>query len=170
MKYLIPLFILLLISCDKEETETQQTLINTSLSLYILDEHGEDLLNPLHSNAIHEDDIKMYYVKNGKEELFSRPNLDVSKGFRILKPQGDLSNYWINLFLNSESEEEVTTTILKWSDYKIDTLQASFMKGSDFIRVSKIWLNGKICWDPEDSATFVDNPITSKSAFTIIRK
>ena len=95
--------------------------------------------------------IKLYYVKDGKEKLYYRGNYDVPTGVELLTPEGMQSAYYaLRVFLDCESEENVTTTILEWPDGRRDVFKAEFYRNSEkayIVLVQKVWLNDKLISD-----------------------
>lgn len=127
--------------------------IDSQIRLRVSDARGRDLLNPnsRSKKAVDASKIKLYYVKDGKEKLYYRGNYDVPTGVELLTPEGMQSAYYaLRVFLDCESEENVTTTILEWPDGRRDVFKAEFYRNSEkayIVLVQKVWLNDKLIWD-----------------------
>lgn len=125
-------------------------IITAHLDLRVSDAQGNDLLDPTirSPKAVDLSKVKVYYVKDGKEELFYHENLAAARGFLLLPPEGTrLPYYSIRLFFNIESKEEVTTTILEWEDGHRDVFKVALYRTSNRISQRSIWLNGVLIWD-----------------------
>ena len=144
------LLLLLLPSCTKEHVDTSE--ISNGINLLVSDAQGNDLLDPASKapNAINLSKIKVYLIRDGKEVLYFRENMDAARGFLLIKPQLGHSYYALSLGLDCESKEDITTTIIDWGNGRRDVFQAEFYRQSKptlQILQQKIWLNGELIWD-----------------------
>ena len=130
--------------------EVPRSIITAHLDLRVSDKQGNDLLNPASASpkTVNLSKVRVYYVKDGKEELLYRGNLDAAWGYTLLTPEGPgLPYYSLRLFFNIESKEEVTTTILEWEDGHRDVFKVAFNRASNRITQRSIWLNDALIWD-----------------------
>ena len=146
---LFPLFSLMQ-ACTKEGGEASE--ISAGITLQIIDAQNQDLLDPASTSpkAVDLSKVKVYYIREGKEVLFYRENMDGSRGFQLIKPQLGHPHYGLLLGLDCESKEKVTTTILEWEDGRRDVFKTAFYRLSEpslQILQQKIWLNGELIWD-----------------------
>lgn len=142
MKNIVMLFtILLFLGCSPEKQEDFN--LNVGFELSIINETGEDLLDPNHPNAIKEENIKLFYVINDKVEEVYNPNLDNPRNFLIFKHENE---YRIRIFQNYSETETKPITYVQWSDSDKDTIEASYDRYSNAIIQRKIWYNGTLMW------------------------
>ena len=145
------LWLLLLLSgCTKEEPS--HTVIYAVMEIRVVDAQGNNLLDPTFPSpkTVDASKLKLYLVKEGKEELFDRKTADFPKGVFLLPPkETGLSYYIMRLFLNVETHEKITTTILEWEDGHRDIIKAEFYrpKNTSSIFQQRIWVNDKLIWD-----------------------
>jgi len=118
------------------------------IRLRILDEYGNDLLNPSSSSpkAIDGSKIKFYYVRGGKElpcGFEGRP-----RGGYVITPEGGASSYYtVKVFLDISPEDSITTTLLDWGDGHRDVFKAYFFRQPGVIIRQKVWLNDSLILD-----------------------
>jgi hypothetical protein len=154
-KILLVLFSITLSCANNDDSVIKELHID----LYVVDENGNDLLDPNNANTLRYDDISIYYVVEGKSIRVNNGTADTPKGFSINEPGGIYHNHWIRLYLNSEKGKEISTTMIKWSENDYDTLDVSFTKRGANIRRDKIWINKHLVWDSKNSETWKDNPV-----------
>ena len=124
--------------------------INTVILLRVSDAQGNDLLDPASTSpkAVDASKIKLYYVKDGKEELHYNGQSDKPTGVSLYTPESTMRSYYlINISLNRESKEAITTTILEWPDGGRDALKAELLRKGGSIYKMKVWFNDKLIWD-----------------------
>ena len=112
---------------DSSDRPIAGTIISSAIRLRVSDAQGSDLLNPTSTSpqAVDAAQIKLYYVTDGKEKLFYRPNYPNPTGIELFAPRRtDLPYYTLSVFLNSESKEAISTTILEWPDGRRDVFKA----------------------------------------------
>ena len=83
------LLTVLICSCEKDKPDNP--IINeTNVDVSVLDESGNDLLNPTlkFSKSIDTTEIAIYFVVNERELLVDNELLDASKGYKFLEPEG----------------------------------------------------------------------------------
>ncbi|WP_373523942.1 hypothetical protein [Aquiflexum sp.] len=158
--YIFPLVLLFLFSaCSNEEqlpTEGGFT-VDTVAILKILDEEGNNLLDPGHERYLDPSKIKVFYERDGRMIEFIEPHLDMPRNFRIGPPHEFRNDYVMFLVLDSEK------TVVQWNENDSDTIHAEFFKysGSSFLlMVTKVLFNGELKWDAESK---------SEREFTIIK-
>ena len=125
----------LLSSCEKNSKE-----IYAHVDIKVINSQGANLLST--PAVYNENNIAVYFVKDGKAELYSQPNQNDNKGFLLIK--GADGSDAIRLFLNYKQDESSTAlTLIKFGDTKIDTVKGefSFEEGSVFLK--QVWFNDK---------------------------
>lgn len=142
------LFLLILLTACSAETYDPVARA-TNLDITVLDEDDNDLLDPNsnYSKSIDVENIKIYFVVNGEELLVENKLSDSPKGFMLLEPEADLTQYQIRLFVNTLSKENITETIIQWDSEDRDTIKAEISRTKNSTLVQKIWLNEKLAWD-----------------------
>ncbi len=146
------LFVMSLISC--KEDEDCCTNIDAGVGIYVLDEDGNDLLNPENKNSIGHSDINISYVVGDQVVEVNNPNMDTPKGFLILEPEGSFSKYRLGLTLNTVEDDVNTITFIDWFDSKRDTIKSNIVRSENSIICTKIWFNESLVWDVNDPNTW----------------
>lgn len=142
--YLLPLVLMLLSSACSNEEPSPAAVFDMIVYIEIIDNHGNNLLNPNHEGFYDPRDIKIFYERNGQMEEFFEKHLNWQRNFRILPPEFE-RDYVMALVLDSEK------TVIQWNEYESDTIHAEFYK-TDFpsVRVTKLYFNGELKWDVAD--------------------
>ena len=92
--------------------------------------------------------VNMFYVTNGKEELYYQANLDVKKGFGLGPPRERIGPYYtITFALNLQPMGEITTTIIDWGNGCRDVIKAEYGIYPASIILEKAWLNDQLIMD-----------------------
>ncbi len=142
---LVTVLVLVLFSCDNYKEECCQN-IEADLQISITNSEGKDLLNPL-SGEINMNNFKLYYKnKSGNLILFDKPNLDNSRGFKLVSPEGSgLQFYTIILALNTEYLENNTSlNIISWSKEKKHEIKTLFSKENNNLIAENIYIDNKL--------------------------
>mgnify|MGYP000391707830 CR=1 FL=1 len=149
INFLVILLFCSIISC-KSDDDNCCRVIESSILIQVENKNGENLIDP--QNAVFDmSEIKIFYApsKDGKRVEVDNPQLDVSKGFEIIVPDGNSNeSYRLKLFLNVESisENGYSYTFIQWSDNITDELRTEFDLSNNNIVAKKIWLNGELEW------------------------
>lgn len=155
MKYVILLLSLLFISCD--DTTECCAFINASVHILVTDKNGNDLLIPKTANAIDFDKIKIFYLINNIEKEVFYPNLDTPRNIILASPsETEYNNYCLILFLNTESDETITTTIIEWPDQSRDHIKAQIERNGGSTFCSKLWHNDILVWEENGKHLFFE--------------
>jgi len=148
---LLSIIILISISCNSDDPNNSGTVIDANIDIYLKDANGTDLLSPDNPESLDTDLFRVYYVIDGQEQLVSDPNLDFRDGYGIFPPEGNRDSYYMRLFLNIESPEDTTTTILKYDGSITGTFLSEINNGNGRIPnstvVTKVWYNGMVAFD-----------------------
>lgn len=140
------ILVLLIISCATEESP-QFATISQMTFITLLDEQGNNLLDPSQEGYYDPKNIKIFYERNGKLEEFYENHLDMPRNFRIDPPEFE-RDYIMALVLDSKK------TVIKWNDNERDSIQAEFMDGGiPNAIVTKVYFNGELKWDGFTSMT-----------------
>ena len=138
-----------LCSCDKVDYEVGSN-IDISASVFLVNDSGQDLLNPKHPDGIHFAEIKVYEVVDGKKVEIQNLNSDAPKGISLIEPEGDIEKYRLNLTFNITENSNMTETIIQWEEGDEDNLKAKLKRGDNFITCEEVWVNGEKVWDLYD--------------------
>ncbi|MFC7524794.1 hypothetical protein ACFQRK_12590 [Parapedobacter sp. GCM10030251] len=130
-------FIFLAFSC---ENDAKLIVVDATVDILVLDPRANNILE---MDNFKEENIKIYYLVNGKKELFNRPNLDYPKGYAILKNQKE--QLILRVFLNSDLEAPFT--FIDYGDSDIDTIKSEFHRNGQSVISIKIWYNDQLKWE-----------------------
>lgn len=107
------------------------------LGISVISQDSLDLLDPSEPRAFDVDNIKVFYLIDGKVEEVFFGNLDNPKNFSI--NQSD-KFYEMNLTPNDKGN----TTYIQWNDLDTDTLVCEIQKGNNNARLTSIQFNGEL--------------------------
>lgn len=145
----------LFINCNSNEKEEEEQIyggvqVVTSLELMVKDNNGKNLLDPANQNSFDKDEIKIFYLIDGKKFEFYAEHLDYSKGFKVIQNELTLE-YYINIHLYNDKNEDISTTYIQWNENYTDTIKALFYypPNSSSVLLRKIWYNDELKWDFE---------------------
>jgi len=158
MKNLISIFSIFLLlmngSC-KENEQPQFATVDMMAFITILDEQGNNLLDPNQEGAYDPKDIKIFYERDGKMVEFYEGYLTMPRNFRIDPPEFG-SDYLLALVLDSEK------TIIKWNENESDTILAEFLNNEiQSLIVTKVYYQGQLMHEL---------PTTKRRGFTIVKQ
>jgi len=140
-QFLILALTLLFMSC-KEDNITNDR-IETDMYFSLVDQNGNDLLDPNNANHIKESDIKLTYFMDS-----SLQSAESSKELRFLNEKKD--GLYTILVLNHTDNYEKPITHVEWGDFKKDTLKAAIARSQGILALAKVWLNNELIYDPGD--------------------
>lgn len=95
-------------------------------------------------NAYNHEDIKLFYILDGRELEVFDSNLDQPKGFFIYN-QG--AEYRMTVFPNVDKNEEYPETIIQWTENDQDTVKCSIERGPNMEVCRQVWLNERLVWE-----------------------
>lgn len=126
------------------------TVMELSTFVIVSDSEGRNLLNPETPGYFKEEDIRIYFVRNGVREEVYRANLDTPRNFSIDEYNSD-HEYAMKLFpYEGNSDKEVTTTIIRWNKVDEDTVACEVRREDSYTGISKVWYNGELVCDDND--------------------
>jgi hypothetical protein len=143
MKTIIIIFIavLFMISCKKEKVSLN---LDGGIEISVMDNSGNDLLNPATPNAFVDSEIKIYYLIDGIKKEIYNANYDHPRNFILFEKDGE---YRMGLSPNADEKEELPITYIQWKEIDTDTIQCHFSRTSNSVVCDKIWRNGTLVWD-----------------------
>jgi hypothetical protein len=155
--YTIPIAVILMFSSCTKEEQPLFASITTMAFISLVDEQGNNLLDPDHERYYDPRYIKIFYDRNGKLEEFFQGHLDMPRNFRIDPPEFE-RDFLMAVALDSE------LTIIQWNETESDTIQAEIRRIEDQvlgISAIKVYHNGELKWDGATA--------TTRREFTIIK-
>ena len=151
--FLVSSFTVLLSACSEYEPLCGCTNIDIVTRIIVTDSENRNLLDPSTPDHFKEEDIRIYYVKNGEREEVFNPNLDIARSFKI-EQYGTDSEYAMKLFPDMEAKDsETTTTIIKWSTTSEDTVECEIHHEGGSTTITKVWYDGELAYDVSKSPT-----------------
>lgn len=140
MRSCIVFIMLFIFSCKTDESNS--VFIDADVEISVINDLGEDLLNPQNANALDVSNIKVYYLDGkGNKKLQSQSN-----SFYIIEPKGHIvDRYLIRLFLNMPSFQKSNPayTYIDFGDGIQYELKAHFIKLESATYYNQLWLNGE---------------------------
>ncbi|MHA7130287.1 hypothetical protein [Algoriphagus namhaensis] len=103
MKNLINAFfvtLMLILSSCREMEQPQFATVNVMAFITVLDQQGNNLLNPNIEGSFKANEIKIFYEREGKMEEFFEGHLDMPRNFRIVSPEAG-NDYLLALALDA---------------------------------------------------------------------
>lgn len=129
------------------------TVMDLSTFIVVQDNENRNLLNPETPGYFREEDIRIFFVKNGVREEAYSANLDSPRNFTIDEYNAD-HEYAMNLFpYEGRSDNEITTTIIRWNNADEDTVACEVRHSDGSTWINKVWYNGELACDPSNGAT-----------------
>ncbi|MEM9548808.1 MAG: hypothetical protein AAGA77_22680 [Bacteroidota bacterium] len=121
-------------SCDKSPDSAE--VIGNSLDLYVQNSNGENLLGSTYLI----EDIKLYYLNNGKTEEVFDANMAAPRNVKFVDIEGNTA---LRIFANL-NDEEYPTTYLEWNAEDTDTIRCHYYRSEDnsTIQIDSVWYNG----------------------------
>lgn len=150
---LIVFSVLAFCSCQNDNDSTIDIILGTEpvplgrTRVYLQNAKGEDLLNPVHPDAVNIDSIQIYSVYKG--DIYQLVNLEVE-----LNPPSYVKNdlpsnlYSIDIPI-AQRHDTASMDIIKWNETWIDTVSCR-LPGSRINEILKVYVNNKLKWDIND--------------------
>lgn len=131
------------------------TVYEVSIGISFVDQNGQDLLDPSHSNAITEQNTDLYYMIDDSLVKQFEGHLDHPKMFHIpdeTSPHNE--NYQLVVFSNIIKNQDTAFTYLEFEDGSMDTIKTQYEIADNSTIVTRVWYNGDLKCDIYDK----DNP------------
>lgn len=134
-----------------------------TLSLFVFDAKGGDMLNPVHPQYIDYQKIKQYYFDERGEKIpyFWNSTIPKPNAVSLLEPN-DTHKYYIASMCISNDVANVTN-LIDWQNGVVDTVKTEtewvefeYCTGDKYYihAIRKVWYNGVLIWDPENEVCF----------------
>lgn len=127
-------------------SDSVNTVKDTGIDFFFVDENGNDLLDPNSDSAITEENTDLYYLEDGEKERVYESHLDSPKMF-FVSDEKRSGNYFMRVFPNIIRGQEKAITYLKFENGVEDTIEAQYVAEDHFTVVGKVWYNGELKWD-----------------------
>lgn len=132
------------ISCEKSDDVTDQYNLDVGIEFSIQNSNNEDLLDPQTPEHINTNQIKLFYLLEGKKQEVYDSNMDNPRNFLIYKHENE---YRIGITPNFSEESSKPVTYIQWNDADIDTIEVSYERTPRAVIQKEIWLNGDLIWE-----------------------
>lgn len=129
------------------ESQNCCTNISIDIKIYIEDKEGKSLLDPTHSKFIDITKARIYFVIN-KQEIYKGSGTAPCNSLLCLISEG--GKQYAKLFPNTDTGDELPVTIIKWTDYNIDTIKCHFIRTENSTICDKVWYNSQLVY-PNDN-------------------
>ncbi|MDR1056384.1 MAG: hypothetical protein LBL90_11335, partial [Prevotellaceae bacterium] len=105
MKKIALLLLILVQACTAIINGPNTPIWDTGLFISVLDEEGNDLLNPdaRYPKSINTNTIRLYHIIDGKESLVYNNSGESRWGYALLEPEGKYTNYRVRIAVNISS-------------------------------------------------------------------
>lgn len=142
---------------------------NLNFKIFVQNAQSQDLLNPQTKDAYPTDDVKVFYLNNGKKELAFEGNLDHPQ-FWDIAMDSISGNYFLSVRAsNHRNSQGQSTTLIQWKYHDTDTTVCQF-RGDGHDPIKKIWYNGTLVWDGYQPADTIRTVATIRARIFTITK
>jgi len=138
----IYLLLLPLIFSSCEKSKNCCTVVDTAIEIHYVDENGNNWLN---QQELNENNINVYFMKEGQKEKIFRGNLDQPKMFSVRK--NALGEDALGLSPSDYIENNKSRTLIEFSSADVDTVDCLFNTSNSNMICEEVWYNGKPIWD-----------------------
>ncbi len=135
----IGILIFFAVSCKKSKNNS--VVIDAVVDIQFVNEQNENLIGQV--ETVDFNNLKIYYLINGKSELFSKGNLEHPKGYMIFKDKN--GKKIVRLFLNTQGRAPIT--LIQFNKADTDTVKCEFYKKDGSIICKKVWYNNALKWE-----------------------
>ncbi|MGC3943306.1 MAG: hypothetical protein QM762_02015 [Chryseolinea sp.] len=148
---LLTVFITFFSSC--EEKLCGCTIVDAVVNIMVTDSENRNLFDPSTPGYFKEEDIRIYFLRDGKREEAYAANLDNPRYFSI-DQSGTNNEYVMRLFPDLETHgSDVTSTIIKWNDTDEDTVDCEIRSTDNSTIITKVWYNDVLEYDQVNGTT-----------------
>ncbi|WP_031425994.1 hypothetical protein [Flavimarina sp. Hel_I_48] len=146
MKNLILILVLMnTLGCSEgDDDASDQYNFDVGLRFTVVNDDGENLLDPDNPEHFSKDTIKLFYLINGEKQEVYDGNLDSPRNYKIFEVENE---YVIGITPNYSETEETPITYIQWDENDTDTLEVSYERKRNAVIQTKIWLNGEQIWE-----------------------
>lgn len=149
--FCLTFFVTMMSSC--EEKLCGCTVMDIGTVIIVSDQKGQNLLDPDTPGHFVEQDIRIYFLRDGKREEVFHSNLDAPRSFSI-ETYGSDNELAMKLVPDIETKGTgVTTTIIQWNDSEEDTVACEVRNNDNGVFVTRVWYNNDLAYDPDSGVT-----------------
>lgn len=147
----IPLItIVIAFSCSKEKS-IRGFVLETNVDFNVLNETGEDLLNPATPGYFPFEDMKLFYlINNERVEVFD-PYMDLPSNIMLITETSPFRLRCFTYdgeegFTHEENGVKIGTAIafLEFNEYDTDTIITEWASKENYFVNKKVWYNGEL--------------------------
>ncbi len=150
--FLTLLISVMLISCTESKNDDNQFVIDVGVVFNILDNQGNDLLNPVTENSYLTENMELFYLINNEPILVQEQNPDIGSHNGIMFIN-ETSPYRLKIFTNIDFDTYISDingvkkgehiAYLQLNETDIDTIKTEWeYKKNHYFVNKKIWYNG----------------------------
>lgn len=150
---------LFLLSCCSEKDCCAPAPYEHNVSMMVVDNEGNDLLDPNNSNGFNHTAIRVYEIYEGDTTLIQKGIETGMYGFVITSPRGrPFDKYVLEVIYaylpNWKVGSENAKVLIQWNDTKSAILDAKFEKIGTTSYLTQIDYNGKKVWEADGSSNY----------------
>ncbi|WP_208293400.1 hypothetical protein, partial [Myroides indicus] len=141
---------------NSDNSPTDETVISLFTDFKIMNNKGEDLLNPNTEGAFDQQKIRIKHLtKNGDFVMFYKSFLDCPYDFIVYTTIYDKTNTFalLNQVTNDYIIENKITAIIQWNEMVSDTIVTQVHRGRNNTSKTKVWVNGELKEDIHNGLT-----------------
>lgn len=131
---------IMFLSCDKSTDCC--VVVDTNIDIMYVDENGDSWLD---QKELNENNINIYFMKDGQKEKVFRGNLDAPKMFSIYQDASGKDVF--RLFPSDYIENNKSRTLIEFSSTDVDTVDCVFNTRNNNMICEEIWYNGEPIWN-----------------------
>lgn len=149
------LFFLSMACNSSTEPESISGISNPAITVNLsyVDESGNDLLDSTNPNGWTEEDITIYYLKQGEKETVFDPDMKYPKNIQMRSDP--VHGNYINLILNPYLEDNHSITYIEFPNGETDTLKIHAEMVKDVgMWGDKFWYNGELLFNTDGEMHF----------------
>jgi hypothetical protein len=143
------LFLLIVFLTCTNRSDVAPLNYDVYLDLIVHDSKGVDLLNPNLLVSYKEENIRLFYLKDGRKYEFLKPNLEAPRNITLMRNQTN-GLYYLRVFpfLGSLRNGEITTTFISWDGMDEDTVSCTLLRRDfTFLSIQDVKYNGRLKFD-----------------------
>ena len=114
-------------------------VIESHVDLLLVDEQSNNLIDGGHFDL---NNLKIYYLIDGKKKFFFNNRLDYPKGFNVVEDRDKQS--LLRIYLNYAMVTPVTH--VEYGENDTDYMKTEFHRNGSSVIIQKIWYNDELKW------------------------
>lgn len=151
-RFLLLSLIVALTGCSSDEPENCCVVIDTGVSIKYLTKEGANLLEM--EDGYTPSDITVYHRIDNQWVKYFEGNLYEPKGLRIEERE---DGKYLKVFVSTNTDAEgYSETKLEFSETDADVIRAAVDKAHNNTIVTKVWYNGQLKWESNQSDRIIE--------------